>query len=111
MIQEQIPHISPDGGYILLQSEGTSYLVGYYPSLTTGWQVVGVVPFQEPASGIQQTRFIVAAAVIVSFVVILILSTLISLQCRQGTQINLHCSEVRSIHLKPYDSLTPSARN
>jgi two-component system sensor histidine kinase YesM len=63
---------------MLLQSERTSYLVGYYPSLTTGWQVVGVVPFQELASGIQQTRFIVAAAVIVSLVVVLILSTFIS---------------------------------
>ncbi|WP_168120130.1 sensor histidine kinase [Paenibacillus sp. HB172176] len=60
------------------QYEGVKYLVGYYPSSKTGWTIIGVVPFREISTGIQEIQTILWIMGAISLLVILALSTSLS---------------------------------
>jgi two-component system sensor histidine kinase YesM len=63
-----------ESGHFLIDYKGEKTLVGYYTSQSTGWKIVGIVPFEEVATGIRNVRYVLAVIVWVSVLLISLVS-------------------------------------
>lgn len=64
--------------HFILKDNGVEYLVGFSASSHTGWYSIGIVPFNEVASGIHEMRLITLFVAIGAIVFIIFLSTYVS---------------------------------
>jgi two-component system sensor histidine kinase YesM len=65
-------------GHFLMDIEGQRMLVGFYTSSQTNWKIVGVVPFSELATEMQNIRVGIELVGLTAIIVIFILSTALS---------------------------------
>ncbi|WP_134698595.1 sensor histidine kinase [Ammoniphilus sp. YIM 78166] len=65
-------------GYLLTQIEGVQTLVGFSTSRTTGWKIIGVVPFQEVSGKIEAVRYGVVIFSLIATLFILLFSKYLS---------------------------------
>jgi two-component system sensor histidine kinase YesM len=79
MNQQQFEEVfQQEEGHFLTKEKDKKILVGYYTAPSTGWKIVGVVPFDEVAVKIHRIRFIVFLIVLTSVLLIIIISILFS---------------------------------
>lgn len=65
--------LEKDSGYLLTRIEGVQTLVGFSTSRSTGWKIIGVVPFQEVSGKIETIRKgVLIFALLGSFFILLV---------------------------------------
>ncbi|MCZ8515353.1 sensor histidine kinase [Paenibacillus filicis] len=67
-----------DSGHLIIPYEGVKTMVSFYTSPSTGWKIVGVVPFDEMAEGIQNVRFMLYVIIALAAVLIAFMSIFLS---------------------------------
>lgn len=78
LVNQELESTTEQDHYFTLKYKKQKYLVGYYPSNKSEWTIVGVVPFDEVATDINEVRFSFLIVVVASFIVILYLSIYIA---------------------------------
>ncbi|TDF99772.1 sensor histidine kinase [Paenibacillus piri] len=70
--------LKKDNGHLIVPDQGVKMMVSFHTSASTGWKIIGVVPFEEIAGGIKNVRFMLYMIVVLATVLIAFLSIVLS---------------------------------
>jgi two-component system, sensor histidine kinase YesM len=70
--------IQREKGHFIIPYQGVKTMVSFYTSPSTGWKIIGVVPFEEISAGVQNVRFMLYVIVVLAVALISILSIFLS---------------------------------
>ncbi|WP_248926208.1 cache domain-containing sensor histidine kinase [Paenibacillus hamazuiensis] len=77
-LPEFVEGLQSESGHLILPYNGVKTMVSFFTSPATGWKIVGVVPFEEIAGGIQNVRYTLYVILLLAAVLIAILSVVLS---------------------------------